>query len=449
MMGMDDDGNAATRTLMGDYHDATPAMAGRTPMRTPKADGDALRQEAQNLIALTTGETPLKGGANTPLHDSDFSGATPKPRTAATPNPIATPLRTPGRGGVTPVLQAGMSRGSTPASTPLRDQLGLNEDADAILRSREQRRQLKDGLGALPSAKNEYQIMAPEAPEGDDVGAEMMIEEDAADLALRQAAAMAEKEKQAMKERSTPLKRKLPRPVTCDEDDVVTSAKAQANDPAYMLEKEMYEMVQDDGIRFPVRMGGVNQADDPSYVAKSKSSLPYLSPEELANASALLKEELVDLLQSKDITKEDDGAVWEETVLNHVYLPSKQMYANLNQASEEDLKGAYKGTFEELRGQMAKDAKKANKLEKKLQTLTAGYQKRATQLIEEIQSMHSEQETKTHELNCFLALQAQEKEALPRRIKALREEVEEAQQRESNLQRDFKEKMDTLSELRK
>jgi len=348
------------------------------------------------------------------------------------------------------VLQAGMSRGSTPASTPLRDQLGLNEDADAVLRSREQRRQLKAGLGALPSAMNEYQIMAPERPEGgDDGSADMMIEEDAADLAARQAEAMAQKEKQAMKERSTPLKRKLPRPVTCDEDNVVTSTKAKANDPVYMLEKEMYEMVQDDGIRFPVRMGGVNQADDPSYVAKSKSSLPYFSPEELANASAILKEELVDLLQSQDITKEDDGQVWEETLLNHVYLPNKQAYANRNQASEEDLQAAYSGTFDELRQQMTKEAKKANKLEKKLNTLTAGYQKRAEQLITEIQSMHTEQETKTHELNCFLALQAQEKEALPRRIKALREEVEEAQQRESNLQREFKEKMDTLSELRK
>ena len=109
----DDDGNAATRTLMGDYTDRTPALAGRTPMRTPKSDGDMLRQEAQNLISLTNGETPLKGGLNTPLHESDFSGATPKPRSAQTPNPIATPLRpgaTPGRGGITPVLQSGTPR---------------------------------------------------------------------------------------------------------------------------------------------------------------------------------------------------------------------------------------------------------------------------------------------------------------------------------------------------
>lgn len=109
---MEDDGNAATRTLMGDYTDRTPSLAGRTPMRTPKSEGDMLRLEAQNLIALTEGETPLKGGLNTPLHDSDFTGATPKQRPAQTPNPIATPLRTvggtPGRGGITPVLHTGV-----------------------------------------------------------------------------------------------------------------------------------------------------------------------------------------------------------------------------------------------------------------------------------------------------------------------------------------------------
>lgn len=43
-------------------------------------------QEAQNIMALTNVDTPLKGGLNTPLHQSDFSGITPKHQVAATPN---------------------------------------------------------------------------------------------------------------------------------------------------------------------------------------------------------------------------------------------------------------------------------------------------------------------------------------------------------------------------
>ncbi len=50
-------------------------------------------QEAQNLLALTNVETPLKGGENTPLQVSDFTGVTPQRSAAQTPNTVlATPL---------------------------------------------------------------------------------------------------------------------------------------------------------------------------------------------------------------------------------------------------------------------------------------------------------------------------------------------------------------------
>ena len=54
-------------------------------------------QEAQNIMALTNVDTPLKGGLNTPLHNSDFTGATPQQRAMQTPNTVlGTPFRTPG-----------------------------------------------------------------------------------------------------------------------------------------------------------------------------------------------------------------------------------------------------------------------------------------------------------------------------------------------------------------
>jgi len=454
MTPLDDEGSAATRTLMGDYTDRTPALAGRTPMRTPKSGNDMLLQEAQNLIALTTGETPLKGGLNTPLHDSDFSGATPKPRMAQTPNPISsTPGfgtgSTPGRSGATPVLQAG-SRGMTPGSTPLRDQLGLNDDADASLRSREQTRALKDAFSSLPSAKNEYQIMAPEAPSDEPMGADFSMEEDAADIEEREAKKLRGKEKDAMRERSTPLKRKLPRPVDCQEENIISSAKSQANDPEYMLEKEVFEMLQDDGVRFPVKTAsGVTKADDPAYVLKSKSMLPYFAPKELAAASEILKEELVDVLQMKSVSKEDDAQLWEQTLQELMFVPSLDAYQTQSKVSAQELTASHTVFHNEMKQQMTKEAKKANKLEKKLQTLTAGYQKRAEQLISEIQSMHAEQETKAQELECFKALQAQEDSALPLRITTLEEEVDAAKKRETQLQVDFKGKMERLAELRK
>lgn len=50
-------------------------------------------------MALTNVDTPLKGGLNTPLHASDFSGVTPKHQISATPNTVlSTPFRTPAQG---------------------------------------------------------------------------------------------------------------------------------------------------------------------------------------------------------------------------------------------------------------------------------------------------------------------------------------------------------------
>ena len=70
------------------------ACAGcRRPIRTPRAvtasGQDRIMMEAQNLGRLQAGQTPLFGGENPELFDSDFSGMTPRPLTAATPNPLA------------------------------------------------------------------------------------------------------------------------------------------------------------------------------------------------------------------------------------------------------------------------------------------------------------------------------------------------------------------------
>jgi pre-mRNA-splicing factor CDC5/CEF1 len=81
-------------------------------MRTPRAVSaggqDRVMMEAQNLSRLQQGQTPLLGGENPQIHDSDFSGVTPKNFAAATPHPLAagaTPLP-----GATPALT-----GATPA----------------------------------------------------------------------------------------------------------------------------------------------------------------------------------------------------------------------------------------------------------------------------------------------------------------------------------------------
>ena len=49
---------------------------------------DTVMREAQNLLALSKAETPLKGGENTPLHPTSFDGLMPTKHVPQTPNSV-------------------------------------------------------------------------------------------------------------------------------------------------------------------------------------------------------------------------------------------------------------------------------------------------------------------------------------------------------------------------
>jgi pre-mRNA-splicing factor CDC5/CEF1 len=83
--------------LLADYS-VTPCS---TPLQvsnishTPVAS-DTLMQEAQTLLALRDVETPLKGGANTPLYATHFNAATPLNNTNSATHPLMlSPFSTP------------------------------------------------------------------------------------------------------------------------------------------------------------------------------------------------------------------------------------------------------------------------------------------------------------------------------------------------------------------
>jgi len=158
----DQEKNKATRTLLSSYNTTpTPQVLNsllRTPTRTP-ARGDTVLMEAQNLVALTQAKTPLVGGENTPLHPSDFSGATPASREVHTPNPLSTP----GRNSImnTPKGATGNKNlaPSTPLRTPVRDQLHINEETALVVvqsekaKELELKKQLKKRIFEITSSK--------------------------------------------------------------------------------------------------------------------------------------------------------------------------------------------------------------------------------------------------------------------------------------------------------
>ena len=276
-----------TRGLLGEYG-PTPlrSVTAHASARTAPS-GDRIMMEAQNLARMTSMETPLMGGDNPDLHPSDFSGMTPRGPLAgsgsgsgsgpgATPNPLllaATPSRAhlmlpppavgggrlggvgsiagvtphllgpPGstRGGLAPSFDSlTPSRGGghrshhpgphmTPAigMTPLRDELGLN-DQDAALTSAhlslaQQRRQqlalrgeLKAGLSSLPAPQNEYQIELPSSMEDDPMEEGEGRVEDEADARERRAREVEERRMEEERKKSRALQRGLPRPSEFD-----------------------------------------------------------------------------------------------------------------------------------------------------------------------------------------------------------------------------------------
>jgi pre-mRNA-splicing factor CDC5/CEF1 len=133
---VEETGTQLTSSLLGDYS-VTPDLARlRTPMLPPGQD--TILTEAQNLLSLTNIETPLKGGLNTPLHESDMSGATPTHKNLTTPNTMfqtpfrtphgeisATPSRTPLQNLNTPSVNGAML---PPGQTPIRDRLSINPE---------------------------------------------------------------------------------------------------------------------------------------------------------------------------------------------------------------------------------------------------------------------------------------------------------------------------------
>jgi len=445
-----------TRGLLNNY--ATPMMGStplRTPMRTPMAQGDSVLQEAENLYKLTQGQTPLMGGDNPDLHLSDFSGATPKGREMKTPNPLRTPLhtgldgsttpsgatpaRTPGGPGATPSRGVGSVAG-TPLRTPMRDGLNINdpdqlgamlsEDARAEKeRVRVLKSELRSGLGLLPAPKNEYQIMVPEMPEEMQDGEEP-IEEDQADVEAKRAQMEKEAHEREMRKRSKAIQRELPRPLTLDGMPDQPSAREmgraapELQHAAQLLAAEMKQILQHDAVKYPLKKDKKPREVPP---------LESMEEEALREAAFLIEEEAHDVRQGMGHSEMSLGeyqSVWLACYQDILWLPSAKSYGRAVNATVTDRLESVKGDFERVRGEMEKDAKRAAKLEQKVNLLTGGYSLRAeatqTRVVEQFDQLMAAET----ELQVFQTLQKQEMAAVPSRMQALKEEVAKQKERE-------------------
>uniref|UniRef100_A0A8C1SCZ4 Cell division cycle 5-like protein n=1 Tax=Cyprinus carpio TaxID=7962 RepID=A0A8C1SCZ4_CYPCA len=436
--------NSASSALLSEYNVTNNSMALRTP-KTPAAQ-DKILQEAQNLMALTNVDTPLKGGLNTPLHESDFSGVTPQRQVVQTPNTVlSTPFRTPSHGadGMTP--HSGMtpkpSVGVTPLRTPLRDKLNINTEEGGMDYSdpsfakhlqRESREQLRLGLMSLPVPKNDFEIVLPENAEKELEEAEVdeSFVEDAAEIELRkQAARDAEREKE-LRQRHTAVQRDLPRPSEVNETILrphnVEPPLTDLQQAEEIIKKEMITMIHFDCLHQPFSdalakkgKGMGSSSNNTEHIAfLEKNPYEKVSEEELKKAGELLAQEMEVVKHGMghgDLSIEAYNQVWEECYSQVLYLPGQSRYTRANLASKKDRIESMEKKLEINRGHMTTEAKRAAKMEKKMKILLGGYQSRAMGLLKQLSEVWDQVEQAHVELHTFQELKKQEDHAIPRR----------------------------------
>ena len=458
--------NSASSTLLSEYNVTNNSIALRTP-RTP-APQDRILQEAQNLMALTNVDTPLIGGLNTPLHESDFSGVTPQRQVVQTPNTVlSTPLRTPSNGaeGLTP--RSGTTpkpvTNATPGRTPLRDKLNINpEDGMADYSDpsyvkqmeRESREHLRLGFLGLPAPKNDFEIVLPENAEKELEEREIddTYIEDAADVdARKQATRDAERVKE-MKRMHKAVQKDLPRPSEVNETILrpfnVEPPLTDLQKSEELIKKEMITMLHYDLLHHPYEPSGNKKGKNVGLATNDSEHITYLehspyekfSKEDLKKAQDALVQEMEVVKQGMshgELSSEAYNQVWEECYSQVLSLIAQSRYTRANLASKKDRIESLEKRLEINRGHMTTEAKRAAKMEKKMKILLGGYQSRAMGLMKQLNDLWDQIEQAHLELRTFEELKKREDSAIPRRLECLKEDVQLQQEREKELQQRY------------
>lgn len=406
-------GIETTDALLTDYS-ITPNVGAMTS-RTPAPIMDKIMQEAQAIMALSHVDTPLKGGLNTPLRESDFSNALPQHAQMATPNTVlATPFRairndgtaatpsfmTPNTGALVPVGGSGIGTGtsnSTTSYTPafVRDKLNINtDDAMSITETpaafknyqKQLKSSLREGLSLLPAPRNDYEIVVPDQEDNtiEPMETDAVIE-DQADIDARKIAIEKEKRAKELARRSQVVQRELPRP-----QDINTSILRPLNDmhnlndlqkAEELVKQEMVIMLHYDGHMNPVmNLGGLPKKQSSLQqiqIYLEQNKYDEFTDEEINKAKQMLADEMQVVKQGMahgELSVESYSQVWQECLSQVLYLPSQNRFTRANLASKKDRFESAEKKLEQNRKHMAKEAKRCGKIEKRLKILTGGYQ---------------------------------------------------------------------------
>lgn len=459
-------GTPFTGGLLGDYTMTPDLSKLRTPMI--QSGHDSILQEAQNIMALQVVDTPLKGGLNTPLHENGYSTSAPTPKVAPTPNTMfQTPFRTPtGEINATPLRTPNGIVATQGSQTPaLRDKLSINPDEafsnDDKIKQREIREQLRQGFAKLPTPKNDYDIVVPEEESMETSSLEDVQKnneiEDQADIDEKLRHEKIKNYHQELKKRSQVIQRELIRPTDINLDilrpiDQGTTLNDYQN-AEELIKKEMLIMLNYDSLKNPtlaqcglssnykkppnVQLKPLNEPKYESFLRLNKYE--EFTEDELNSAKHLLEVEVPQIkeLMGHDLTFDGYTQVWDECYAQVLYIPNQNRFTRASVASRKEKIESLEKRLEMNRSLMAKEAKRASKLEQKMKILLGGYQTRAQSLIKSIQDTSNQIESSYIELLTFEQIRQHEMNAIPKRVDSLTNDLKKQEEREAELQKKF------------
>ncbi|KZT66724.1 hypothetical protein DAEQUDRAFT_695271 [Daedalea quercina L-15889] len=457
-------GSDASNRLLSDYEGLERARMARTP-RT-EVQHDNVMSEARNLRNMMAAQTPLLGDENTPIHTdptggTGFEGATPRHQVAFTPNPLATPMHAGGVNGAATPRDVQATPGTTLMRTPMGDTLSINDaqysssgetPRDQRMRTTSAKRALKAGFMNLPKPENNFELLMPDEEETqEEMEARALAEEDAGDRDARLRRLREEEERKALARRSQAVQRGLPRPANVDverllHDLSLDEEPSELADAEKVVHEELAQLLHHDAIVHPLpgtaHPGSTRSAyelppDDAMDAAK------FAVRDELAAALGYpganeeqLRQGILAISGQDDV---DETLSWAHIRQQLAYDASSKTWIEPEKLTEAARIAGYTALLDESRQDMAKEAGKAAKSEKKLNITLGGYQARSKTLTTRIADAFKEMQKTKVDYESFVRLQANEGAVGPVRVSALKEEVEKLERRERSLQERYAE----------
>ncbi|GAM21122.1 hypothetical protein SAMD00019534_042970, partial [Acytostelium subglobosum LB1] len=423
---------SATGALVGTMRPPTELPSSKLVARTPMRE-DVIMMESQNLLAMANAQTPLKGGANPKLHPSDFSGATPKPMVARTP------LRTPNP----------LAQGITPRKDHPVDSV---EDRS---NKAQHKQSIATGLKNLPAPESNFKISLPDEPALEDINDDEQLDLDQSETDLRAQQELKHKEQFRLRNRSSTLKKQLPRARTLAYNNVehcqpLVAPSGGEEDIDETLQKgidqlvinEILAVINHDNLMFPM--------DGERPDSNLQSDFNYFSDKEMAEAQTLIKKEMEAIrspLTSEQVVEHFVNP-WEFVHSNYVFIESQQQFVERANISAEQMVATLQAEFDAITKSIKKNATRAHTTEKKLTAELAPLQSSLATKAKEMQQLMEQVEQSDIELECFKQLRLQEQRGVESRVKHIQDQVYEQCDRENRNQMKYAKLLQELNELK-